>query len=170
MPGLSGIDAVKQLKSKHPGIKVLFISILEGEDYIYSILQIGGLGLIAKDINKGQLIFAIDEVYHGRYYFGPRYNEADIQRILNKYSNKPVGTVFNPKRKLAPFDEKILEHISNLLSTAEIAEKLEVSPRTIDSHRSAIIHKYDLKNGLALVRFAISYTAFNGIIFQLKNW
>src|ERR1035437_4988808 len=50
MPGLSGTDAVKKLKSKHPDIKVLFISVLQGEPYIYLILKVSGLGLIPKDI------------------------------------------------------------------------------------------------------------------------
>jgi len=83
MPRLSGTDAVKELKSKYPDIKVLFISIHQGESYIYLILKVGGFGLIAKDISKGELLCAINEVFHGRYYFGSRYNEDEIKRILN---------------------------------------------------------------------------------------
>ena len=96
MPGLSGTDAVKELKSKHPDIKVLFISILKGEPYIYLTLKVGGLGLIPKDILKGELLHAINEVYHGRYYFGPRYNEDDIKRILKEYKNEPVPIYDRP--------------------------------------------------------------------------
>jgi two-component system, NarL family, response regulator NreC len=142
MPGLSGTDAVKELKSKHPGIKVLFISILQGEPYIYLILKVGGLGLIPKDILKGELLHAINEVYHGRYYFGPRYNEDDIKRILKKYNNEPVPIYFSPDIKLTEIEETILEHISNGLTTAQIAQKLDVGIRTIDTHRSAIINQY----------------------------
>jgi DNA-binding NarL/FixJ family response regulator len=113
MPRLSGTDAIKELKSKHPKIKVLFISVLQGEPYIYLILKVGGLGLIPKDILKGELLHAINEVYHGRYYFGPRYNEDEIKRILKKYSNEPVGIDINPDIKLTAIEEKILEHISD---------------------------------------------------------
>ena len=160
MPLLSGTDAVKELKSKHPGIKVLFISVLQGEPYIYLILKIGGLGLIPKDILKGELLHAINEVYHGRYYFGPRYNQDDIKRILKKYSMEPVGIDFNPDIKLTEIEENILGHLSNGLTTAEIAQKLEIGTRTIDTHRSDIIHKFNLKNTFALIRFAVLYTEF----------
>jgi two-component system, NarL family, nitrate/nitrite response regulator NarL len=160
MPVLSGTDAVKELKSKHPDIKALFISVLEGEAYIYLTLKVGGLGLISKDITKGELLCAINEVYHGRHYFGPRYNEDGIKRILKKYNTEPVGIIFNPERKLTEIEEIILGHISDGMSTAEIAEIMDVSPRTIDTHRSDIIHKYDLKNTLALICFAVNYTVF----------
>src|ERR1035437_2099551 len=160
MPRLSGIDAVKELKSKHPDIKVLFISILQGDLYIYITLKVGGLGLIAKDISKGELLFAINEVYHGRYYFGPRYNEDEIKRILKKYSKEPVGIDFNPDIKLTAIEEKILEHISDGLSTAEIARKLEVGTRTNDTQRSVILHKFGLKNAFGLIKMAILYTEF----------
>src|ERR1035437_1521752 len=125
MPLLSGTDAVKELKSKHPGIKVLFISVLQGEPYIYITIKVGGLGLIAKDILKGELLHAINEVYHGRYYFGPNYDEDEIKRILQKYKNEPLPIYFTPEIKLTIIEEKILEHISNGLTTAEIAQKLE---------------------------------------------
>jgi DNA-binding NarL/FixJ family response regulator len=160
MPGLSGTDAVKELKSRHPDIKVLFISVLQGEPYIYSAIKVGGLGLIPKDILKGELLHAIDEVYHGRYYFGPLYNEDEIKRILKKYTHEPVPIYFSPDIKLTEIEEKILEHISNGLSTAEIAKKLDVGTRTIDTHRSAIIHKYDLNKPFALIKFAVLYAEF----------
>src|ERR1039458_463171 len=111
MPLLSGTDAVKELKSKHPDIKVLFISVLQGEPYIYLILKIGGLGLIPKDILKGELLHAINEVYHGRYYFGPRYNKDDIKRILKKYSLEPAGIDFNPRSEEHTSELQSLRHI-----------------------------------------------------------
>jgi DNA-binding NarL/FixJ family response regulator len=160
MPGLSGTDAVKELKSKHSKIKVLFISVLQGEPYIYLILKVGGLGLIPKDILKGELLHAINEVYHGRYYFGPLYNEAEIKRILKKYSNEPVPIYFSPEIKLTIIEETILGHISEGLTTPEIAQKLELGTRTIDTHRSVILHKFGLKNAFGLIKMAILYTEF----------
>ena len=160
MPVLSGTDAVKELKSKHPDIKVLFISVLQGEPYIYLTIEVGGLGLLPKDISKGDLLHAINEVYRGRYYFGPNYNEDDIKRILQKYTHQPVPIYFSPEIKLTDTEEKILEHISNGLSTAQIAKKLGVRKRTIDTQRAAILHKFGLKNALELMKMAIIYTEF----------
>jgi two-component system response regulator NreC len=160
MPGLSGTDAVKKLKLKYPQIKVLFISILQGELYIYYVLKVGGLGLLNKDILKGELLFAINEVYNGRYYFGPNYDDQKIEEIIKKYDQEPVLFKLNPCIELSEIEDKILEFISEGLSSIDIAEKLNISRRTVDSHRANIIHKYDLKNTLGLIRFAFLYTEF----------
>jgi DNA-binding NarL/FixJ family response regulator len=158
MPGLSGTDAVKELKLNHPGIKVLFISILKGELYIYYTIKVGGLGLIDKNIIKGELFFAINEVYNGRYYFGPQYDDQKIKEIIKKYENQPVGFKFNSNVHLTETEDKILEYINDNLSSIEIAEKLGITKRTIDTHRINIMKKFDLKNTLALIKFAILYT------------
>jgi DNA-binding NarL/FixJ family response regulator len=158
MPGLSGTDAVKELKLKYPAIKVLFLSILQGEVYIYYTAKVGGLGLVGKNIVKGELLFAINEVYNGRYYFGPLYDEETIKEILKKYDNQPVGKKFTTNIKLTETEEKILEHISDGLSSFEIAGKLSLSKRTIDDYRVKIMQKYEVKNHISLVKFAILYT------------
>ena len=158
MPGLSGTDAVKELKSKYPDIKVLFVSMFLGEFYIYHIAKVGGLGLLDKSIIQGELLFAINEVYNGRYYFGPKYNEEQIKEILKRYDNKPDVIKFSIDKQLTEREDKILEYICEGFSSIEIAEKLCISSRTIESHRSDIMRKFELKNTLALIRFAILYT------------
>ena len=160
MPGLSGTDAVKKLKLKYPLIKVLFISMLQGEHYIYCAIKVGGLGLIDKSVIRGELLFAINEVYLGRYYFGSQYNEHKIKEIIKKYDKKPIGLQFNSGIELTEIEEIILEYISEGLSSIEIAEKLHIGKRTIDAHRVDIMQKYELKNSLALIRFAVLYTEY----------
>jgi two-component system, NarL family, response regulator NreC len=160
MPDLSGTDAVKELKLKHPHIKVLFISMLQGEHYIYCAIKAGGLGLIDKSVIRGELLFAINEVYSGRYYFGPRYDEQRVQEIINKYDTKPVRIQFDSDIVLSEIEDKILEYISEGLSSFEIAEKLHIGRRTIDTHRAEIMHKHKLKNSLALIKFAVLYTEY----------
>jgi len=158
MPRLSGTDAVKELKLKYPGIKVLFLSMLQGELYIYYAAKVGGLGLVGKNIAKGELLFAINEVYNGRFYFGPLYDEEKIKDILKRYDNQPVGIKFNINIKLSETEEKILEYISDGLTSAEIAGKLSLSKRTIDDYRVKIMQKYEVKNQMSLVKFAVLYT------------
>lgn len=158
MPRLTGTDAVKELKLKHPDIKVLFLSMLQGELYIYYAAKVGGLGLINKNIAKGELLFAIHEVYNERNYFGPLNDDDKIKKIIKKYDNQPVGIKFNPGKELTEMEDKILEFISEGLSSIEIAGKLCLSRRTIDTHRVNIMHKFELKNSLALIRFAFLYT------------
>jgi DNA-binding NarL/FixJ family response regulator len=63
MPDMSGIQALKQLKSKYPLIKALFVSVYGADQYMYSIVKAGGLGLIDKSPAKGELLYAVNEVY-----------------------------------------------------------------------------------------------------------
>jgi len=86
MPLLNGTEAVKKLRINYPGIKVIFLSILQGEMYIYYVIKVGARGLISKNIAKEDLVFAINEVYTGRNYFGHLYDEEKIKEIIEKYS------------------------------------------------------------------------------------
>jgi DNA-binding NarL/FixJ family response regulator len=159
MPGLSGIEALKQLKLKYPLIKTLFVSVYGGESFIYSIIKAGGLGLLGKSPAKGELLYAINEVYNGRQYFGPKYTKAQIEAVIKKYDKRPVSFDFNSKIQPTPTEEEVLENIYEGLSTVNIAHKMGVSTRTIDTHRSNLIKKFNLKGGHDLLRFAVLYIA-----------
>ena len=158
MPGLSGTDAVKELKSKYPDIRVLFLTMLEGEQYIYYVIKSGGLGLVNKTIEKGELVFAINEVYHTRNYFGPLYNEQKIKEILKQYENLPVHMDLNIKEPLTELEDKILLLISEGMTSQEIADFIHLSKKTVDSHRIKLMKKFDLPNASSLMRFALKYT------------
>jgi len=159
MPGLSGIESLKQLKSKYPLIKTLFVSVYGGDGYIYAILKAGGLGLIDKSPAKGELLYAVNEVCNGRQYFGPHYNKEQINAILKKYNAPPVSFDFTSPIQPTPTENDVLEFISQGLSTREIADKMDVNPRTIDTHRANIIKKFSLKGGHDLITFAHRYSA-----------
>jgi two-component system response regulator NreC len=157
MPGKSGIDTVKELKSKYPHIQVLFLTMLTGEQYIYYALKNGALGLVNKTIEKGELVFAINEVNRGRKYFGPLYDEEKIKAILKKYENLPNLIDLNIEKDLTEIEDKILVLISDGFPSAEIAEELHLSKKSIDSYRTKFMKKYDLPNASSLIRFALKY-------------
>ena len=81
MPEMSGTEAVKALKLKYPYARVLFLSMLFGDEYVYYCLKVGGLGLLNKAVEKGELLLAINEVYKDRKYFGPQYDDQSIEVI-----------------------------------------------------------------------------------------
>lgn len=157
MPGLSGTDAIKQLKLRFPEIRALFLTMLTGDQYIYFAIKVGGLGLLNKTVEKGELVFAINEVYHERKYFGPLYNEEKINDILKKYENLPVRMDMNIKSELTEMEDKILLLISEGMTSTEIADIMHLSKKTIDSHRIKLMKKFDLPNPSALIRFALKY-------------
>jgi DNA-binding NarL/FixJ family response regulator len=157
MPGLSGTDTIKKLKKDYPDIKALFLTMLTGEQHIYFALKVGGLGLVNKSIEKGELVFAINEIYHGRKYFGAQYDEENINAIINKYEHHPINPDIFLTEKLTDIEDKILIFISDGLSSIEIAEEMHISKKTIDSHRMKIMKKFELINSSALIRFAMKY-------------
>jgi two-component system, NarL family, response regulator NreC len=157
MPGLSGTDAIKELKSKYPNIRVLFLTMLTGEQYIYYAIKVGGLGLLNKTVEKGELVFAINEVYRERNYFGPLYNEEKINYILKKYENLPISIEKNIQGELTETEDRILVLISEGLTSLEIAEMIHLSKKTIDSYRIKLMKKFDLPNSSSLMRFALKY-------------
>jgi two-component system response regulator NreC len=156
-PGISGTDALKQLKLKYPLIKVLFVSVYGGEPYIYIIIKAGGLGLLDKSPAKGELLYAINEAMEGRQYFGPHFNNEQIAAIMDQYNHPPKKFIIDPGKIPTDIEHKILMLIGDFFQNKEIAAILSLSPRTIETHRSDLIEKFGLKNGLALNGFAMKY-------------
>jgi DNA-binding NarL/FixJ family response regulator len=157
MPPLSGTDALKQLKIKYPDIKVLFVSVYAGEPFIYSILKAGGLGLLDKSPAKGELLYAINEAMEGRKYFGPQYDNEKLAALVDKFATPPIKLIIDPRKAPTDIEHKILMLIGDFFHNKDIADKLALSVRTIETHRSDLIKKFELKDGLALLGFASKY-------------
>lgn len=159
MPKLSGTDAVIKIRKKDDTVKALFLSMHDGEEYMYYCLKAGGLGFVNKNVMKGELIFAIKEVYGGRKYFGPNINDEDLEKIILKYDSLYTPKKLKEKKTLSPREQEILKLISEGLTSGEIADKLYVSKRTIDSHRANLIQKLNLKSLPDLIKYAIKFTS-----------
>lgn len=157
MPELSGLEAIATLYENNKSIKAIFLSMLSGEEYIYHCIKAGGLGLINKDIPKDELLNAIEQVSKGKRYFGKDLTDQEINQIIKNYEKNLES---NQIRKLPDFTD---QEISVLLKIAEgdtssdIADKLYISKRTVDTHRANILHKLDLKTGPQLLKFAIKF-------------
>jgi two-component system response regulator NreC len=157
MPIISGTDAVKRIKDKDNAAKALFLSMHEGEEYIYYCLKAGGLGLISKNILKGELVYAIRSVFNGQKYFGAYWSEEKLEQLLSKFdsfnTNDPTNTL-----SLSEKEVEILKLIGNGFTSSEIAERTSLSKRTVDTHRSHLMQKLNLKNLPELIRYAIQFS------------
>lgn len=157
MPVLSGLEAVKEIKMKYPESKILMLTMLIDEQYIYWAFKVGASGFISKNVSSGELIYAIKEIASGRNYFGPLYDEKKLKEIIKKYDNK-MNSVSNTLGKLTLREEEVLKYISQGLMSGEIAEKMSLGKRTVDKLRTNIMQKYNLKSLPALISFAVHYT------------
>lgn len=157
MPELSGLEAITTLTENNRGLKVLFVSMYTGEDYIYHCLKAGGLSLINKDIPKEELLKAIHTVVKGKKYFGKDYTDENIQKIVSNYEKQLDTKEFIPNPELTDKEVEILLHIAEGLSSNDIADKLFIAKRTVDTHRTHIMQKLGLNSTPQLFKYATKY-------------
>jgi len=157
MPGISGTDTVKSLKAKFPHIKVLFLTMHTAEQYIYVANKVGGMGLVNKSVEMGELVFAIMQINSGKRYFGPRNDEEKIDRIMKKYENIPVILEMNIDDQISEEESELLILLSDGLTSEQIGEVMNLSKKTVDLYRGKIKEKFNLPNSASLMKFAVKY-------------
>ena len=141
MPKLRGIEAVREIKMKHPHTKVLMLSM--HKEYLSQALAAGADGYLLKEDAERDIFSAIETVRQGRIYISPRLTDTLLtDRVL---SSGP----------LTARERNVLRLIAGGKSNKEIAEVLVISVRTVESHRASIMGKLNLKNTADLIRYAI---------------
>ena len=154
MPKMNGFEATKAAILRRPDLKIIALSMHDDEEYIESMMQAGAKGFLLKTVKADELYKAIEMVMAGENYFS-----QDVMKVLTKklYSKTIEGEqiVINPREK------EVLILLCNGLSTQEIAEKLNISPRTVESHRAHLLEKTNSKNTISLVLYALKYKLFS---------
>jgi two-component system, NarL family, response regulator NreC len=151
--GDSGIQTIIQIKEFNPLINILILTIHENKEYIFSLLKQGASGILYKDVGKDELIKAINKVAEGKKYFGNSISQIMIESLLQKTPDDKIndkrGKIFLTKR-----EKEVLHLIANGLSNQEIAERLEISSRTVDTHKTNLMQKLNIKTTTALAKYA----------------
>lgn len=159
MPEMNGIELTYQIRQRFPKVKVLLLTVSEDANTIQEAFQAGVSGYVMKKAGKTELKKAITTIASGQKY----YSESVVFELLNRNKNM-VDLVGNSiKDELAILSEReieIIKLIAQEFSTNEIAEKLFLSPATVETHRHNILKKLGLKNSIGLVKFAMK----NGLI------
>ncbi|WP_255397186.1 response regulator transcription factor [Reichenbachiella sp. 5M10] len=145
MPEMNGFEALKKLKKEYPKIKTIAISMHDDGNYIVKCVRSGAYSYLLKNTDEDELALAINTVYKGQKYF----NHEISERMINIMAME--GT--QPK-KLSAKESEILELISNGLTTKEIAAKLFISTRTVETHRVNMMKKLEVKNSAELIKKA----------------
>jgi DNA-binding NarL/FixJ family response regulator len=153
MPGINGVDAIKSLLRKNEEVKALFLSQYSGDDYIHGIFEAGGQGLISKNVLQAELVNAIKTVADGKNYFCGK-TEKELEAIIKRFTVTKGSVNTSTNKLLTKKEKEILLLINKCLSSRQIAEKLNVSVRTIDTHRMNIIKKFQLKSLPGIISFA----------------
>lgn len=153
MPEISGIDATKLIIADHPSAKIIALTQHDDSEYIVEFFKAGGLGYILKTANRNELIEAITTVYDGSRFISP-----DVSKIV--MDNIVAPDKKNDSEKEIPLTKReieIIKLISDDLTNHEIAEKLNISLRTVETHRRNLMQKLNVKSTVALIRWALQH-------------
>lgn len=151
MPNTNGIELTKIIKKDLPDTKILIFSMHHESSYIMKALEAGASGYLLKDAGSTEMINAIRTVFNNGTYYSP-----EVSGVLIEHLTK--GTNPHDESKNTPLtrrETEILKLIAEEYSNPEIAEKLFISPRTVDTHRRNLLAKLELKNTAGLVKYAI---------------
>lgn len=160
MPVMNGYETAYYLSKKHPNVKIIVLTTYIERGLIEKMIEIGVCGYILKSIEKEELLLAINKVANGEKYFS---NEISLQLILKESGTnlfKTENLTVSDEIVLTRREREVLRQIAKGLSHAEIAKKLYLSKRTVDTHRANIIKKLKATNVTELIKYAIQ----NGLI------
>jgi DNA-binding NarL/FixJ family response regulator len=159
MPELNGFEATKMIKSKFPKVKILIVSMLNDYASISKLLKAGADGYVMKNTGKDELLIAIETIMKGEVYVGEEVKKGLFLYMTTKKANEPKLNVFGVV-ELTNREKEILKLISEGMTNNEMADKLFLSPKTIDTHRTNLLQKLGLKNTAALIKYAVE----NGLL------
>jgi two-component system, NarL family, nitrate/nitrite response regulator NarL len=150
MPHMNGLAVTELLRKELPEIKVLILSMHSNTDYVMRIIQSGARGYILKEAPTEELVRAVDAVFAGEAFFSPEVAHAALNQFVRGVSNQ--GSDAN----LTAREREVLVQIAEGLSNKEIASRLGVGVRTVETHRERIMRKLDIHSVAGLTKFAIS--------------
>lgn len=156
MPEMNGIEATKLLPEQSPDVKSLILSMHDMEEYVLRSIDSGAYGYLLKDTSKEEFIKAIRTIHQGEKYFSSAISNILVNNYINKKKqpeiqpHEPASAKFDLTRR----ESQILSYVVDGMSNKEIAEILEKSVRTVETHRFNIMKKLNVKNIAELIKIA----------------
>ena len=149
----SGIDLIEQIRTYHRGIKTLVLSMFDEELYAERVIRAGANGYLMKEELRGTIVSAIRTILAGQLFLSDKMTARFLNDLLFDQSNQ-IG---NSIEKLSNREFEVFQLIGQGYKTIEIAEKLNVSAKTIGTHRFRMQEKLNIKNSAQLVKYAIEW-------------
>jgi two-component system, NarL family, invasion response regulator UvrY len=149
MPGVDGLEVVRQILSTHPSLRILILTMHEEEQYVVRAIGAGAKGYITKRAAAEQLLQAIRKVHSGGRYLGDSASEALAARLAKGGDAASLLDILSDR------EIQVLRALALGGSNREIADAYSLSIKTVDTYRSRLLKKLDLRNNAELTRFAI---------------
>jgi DNA-binding NarL/FixJ family response regulator len=148
---MSGLMVIRQARKKSPDTAPLVLSMYGNDCYVVEALQAGARAYVLKDCPPEELLKAVREAAAGRRYLAPPLSERAIEAYLIRAEDSKL----DPYDMLTSREREVLLLTSQGMTGAQIADRLCISPRTVESHRSRVMHKLGLRNRTELIHYAV---------------
>ena len=154
MPELNGVEAIQQMMPRHPHLQVVVLSIHETKPYVYRALKAGAKGYLVKETAGLEVVDAVRAVQRGE-----RYLSQSITDLLTTESFQKLESLIevSPLEALSSREREILQLVAEGKTSQEIAERLSISPKTVDTYRSRLMHKIGVEDMAGVIKFAIQH-------------
>jgi DNA-binding NarL/FixJ family response regulator len=151
MPELNGIEAARRIRKELPRTQVIIVTVHEEDELARELLQLGVLGYLLKSDADKDLVPAVQAVSQGKPFLTPKVSQA----VLEGYLQPQRATSRAPKSRLTPREREIVQLLAEGRSNKEVADRLNISVKTAETHRANIMRKLQLASFSELVRYAI---------------
>ena len=152
MPGLNGLAVTSQVRRRAEHTQVVVLSMHADDAYVLQALRNGATSYVLKDSDSSELVEAVRRAAVGKRYFSAPLSE----KAMEAYVEKAKSSSFDPYELLTPREQEVLQLSAEGNTSSQIAERLSISPRTVEKHRSNLMHKLGLHDRSDVVRYAVS--------------
>ncbi len=154
MPRLNGIEATRQLRARCPEIKVVMLSIHSTHEHVLRAFEAGARGYLLKETAGLEVVEAVRAVHAGQRYMSQRISDILVETYVHRRQGE---TPDDPLSVLSPREREVLQLVVEGHTSAEIAEILSLSPKTVETYRSRLMRKLGIEDLPALVKFALRH-------------
>ena len=153
LPDKSGIDVTSDIRRLLPETRVVIVSMHSKIDHISEAFRAGATGYVVKESAADRLAQGLVAVSRGEYFLDTSLSHKVVEKLM-EFPEKDAKITDARYERLTPREQQVMRLLAEGLSTKEIAEKLFISPKTVENHRASIMNKLDLHSTVALVRYA----------------
>lgn len=159
MPGMNGVDCLKEIRSRGLKCRILVLTMYDDEEYIKEVMRSGADGYILKKSADTELIEGIIKIHSGKKHLNETVSQTLIESLLHTAAVEPDNR--NPYLLLSIREREVLRFLAQGYSNTEIANMLSISAKTVDTYRSRVMNKLNVRKKSELVNYAIKYKLIN---------
>jgi len=154
MPGKSGLDVTRELRAAGVSVRILILSMHDEPEYVLQAVRSGADGYVLKDVSPAELRDAVRAVYEGREYFTAQVSQQLSVGLRQEIEEQQLRTRLD---SLTPRETEVLLLIAEGHTNREAGDKLDISPRTIETHRERVMDKLRVRTVAGLTRFVVEH-------------